>query len=87
MKSIFTVILLSVFYKMEITIYRLPVKDRYITLINKYQEFCQMISLKQLITCLTRVTCNTLSLIDHILTNCSKKILAVVLAVVCRITN
>ena len=40
---------------------------------NKYQEFCQIFSLKQLITCPTRVTCNT-SLIDHILTNSSEKI-------------
>ena len=30
------------------------------TLINKYQEFCQIFSLKQLIICPTRVTCNTL---------------------------
>ena len=44
------------------------------TLINKYQEFCQIFSLKQLITCPTRVTCNTSSLIDHILTNSSEKI-------------
>ena len=44
------------------------------TLINKYQEFCQIFSLKQLITCPTRVTCNTSSLIDHILTNSTKKI-------------
>ena len=44
------------------------------TLIYKYQEFCQIFSLKQLITCPTRVTCNTTSLIDHILTNSSEKI-------------
>ena len=44
------------------------------TLINKYQEFCQIFSLKQLITCPTRVTCNTSSLIDHILRNSSEKI-------------
>ena len=44
------------------------------TLINKYQEFCQIFSLKQLITCPTRVTCNTPSLIDHILTNSTEKI-------------
>ena len=44
------------------------------TLINKYQEFCQIFSLKQLITSPTRVTCNTSSLIDHILTNSTKKI-------------
>ena len=44
------------------------------TLINKYQEFCQIFSLKQLITCPTRVTCNTSSLIDHILPNSTEKI-------------
>ena len=44
------------------------------TLINKYQEFCQIFYLKQLIICPTRVTCNTSSLIDHILTNSSEKI-------------
>ena len=44
------------------------------TLINKYQEFCQTFSLKQLITCPTRITCSTSSLIDHILTNSSEKI-------------
>ena len=44
------------------------------TLINKYQEFCQIFSLKQLIICPTRVTCNSSSLIDHILTNSTKKI-------------
>ena len=37
------------------------------TLINKYQQFFQIFSLKQLITCPTRATCNTVSLIDHIL--------------------
>ena len=44
------------------------------TLINKYQEFCQILSLKPLITCPTRVTCNTSSVIDHVLTNSSEKI-------------
>ena len=44
------------------------------TLINKYQEFCQIFSLKQLITCPTRVTCNTSFLIDHILRNSTEKI-------------
>ena len=44
------------------------------TLINKYQEFCQIFSVKQLIIYPTRVTCNTSSLIDHILTNSSEKI-------------
>ena len=44
------------------------------TFINIYQEFCQIFSLKQLITCPTHVTCNTSSLIDHILTNSAEKI-------------
>ena len=37
-------------------------------LINRYKEFCQIYSLKQLITCPTRVKCNISTLIDHILT-------------------
>ena len=44
------------------------------TLINKYQEFRQLFSLKQSITCPTCVTCNTYSVIDHILTNSAQKI-------------
>ena len=44
------------------------------TIINTYKEFCQIHSLKQLITCPTRVTCNTSTLIDHILTNSTEKI-------------
>ena len=43
-------------------------------MINRYGKFCQIHSLKQLITCPTRVTCNTSTLIDHILTNSSEKI-------------
>ena len=44
------------------------------TLINKYQEFCQLFSLKQLITWPSHVTCNTSFLIDHIPTNSAEKI-------------
>ena len=44
------------------------------TLINEYQEFCQIFSSKQLIPCATRVTCNNSSLIDHILTDSAEKI-------------
>ena len=44
------------------------------TLTNKYQEFCQILSSKQVITCSTSVTCSTSSLIDHILTNSTEKI-------------
>ena len=45
-----------------------------LTLTNKYQEFCEVFSLKQLVTCPTHVTCNTSSLIDHVLTNSTEKI-------------
>ena len=44
------------------------------TFIKKYQEFCRIFSLKELITCPTRVTCNTSSLIDHIVINSLEKI-------------
>ena len=44
------------------------------TMTNRYKEFCQIHSLKQLITCPTSVTCNTSTLIDHILTNSTEKI-------------
>ena len=43
-------------------------------MINRYREFCQIHSLKQLITCPTCVTWNTSTLIDHILTNSTEKI-------------
>ena len=43
------------------------------TLLNMYKEFCQIQSLEQLTTCPTRVTCNMLSFIDHILTNSTEK--------------
>ena len=44
------------------------------TMINRYKEFCQIHSLKQLIVCPTCVTCNTSTLIDHILTNSTEKV-------------
>ena len=44
------------------------------TMIKRYKEFCQIQSLKQLIICPTRVTCNTSTLIDHILTNSTEQI-------------
>ena len=37
--------------------------------IKKYNEFCSIYGFKQLINCPTRITCNTSTLIDHILTN------------------
>ena len=42
-------------------------------MINRYKEFCQIHSLKQLIRCPTHVTCNTSTLIDHILTNSTEE--------------
>ena len=44
------------------------------TMINRDKEFSQIYSLKQLITCPTRLTWNTSTLIDHILTNSTEKI-------------
>ena len=41
---------------------------------NRYKKFSQIHSLKQLITCLTRVTCNTSTLTDHILINSTERI-------------
>ena len=36
--------------------------------IKKYNEFCSIYGFKQLVKCPTRITCNTSTLIDHILT-------------------
>ena len=44
------------------------------TMINRYKEICQIHSLNQLISCATSVTCNTSTLIDHILTSSTEKI-------------
>ena len=44
------------------------------TLINEYQQMYQMFSLKQLTTCPIRVTCNTSSLLDHILINSTENV-------------
>ena len=41
---------------------------------KKYQEFCTNFLLKQLIKTPTRITSNSLSLIDHVLTHSSVKI-------------
>ena len=43
-------------------------------LFNKYKEFLSTFGLKQLIRSPTRVTCNTSSLIDHVLTNAEEKV-------------
>ena len=43
-------------------------------MINRYKETCQIHSSKKLITCPKCVTCNTSTLIDHILTNSTEKI-------------
>ena len=42
--------------------------------IKRYKEFCSMCDLSQLIGCPTRITCNTSTLIDHILTNTQENI-------------
>ena len=44
------------------------------SMVNRYKEFYQIHSLKQLITCPTRATCNTSTLIDDILTSSTEKI-------------
>ena len=43
-------------------------------LFNKYQEFLSNFGIKQLISSPTRITCNTSSLIDHVLTNADNKV-------------
>ena len=42
--------------------------------IKRYKEFCSMYGLSQLIDCPTRITSNTSTLIDHILTNTQENI-------------
>ena len=50
------------------------VKDPTSSLIRKYKEFCQSFFLTEIIKEPTRTTCNTASLLDHILTNCAEKV-------------
>ena len=50
------------------------VKDPTSSLISKYKEFCQSFFLTEIIKEPTRTTCNTASLLDHILTNCAEKV-------------
>ena len=50
------------------------VKDTTCSLISKYKEFCQSFFLTEIIKEPTRTTCNTASLLDHILTNCAEKV-------------
>ena len=42
--------------------------------IKKYNECCSIYGFKQLTNCTTRITCNTSTLIDHILTNAEDNI-------------
>ena len=42
--------------------------------IRKYNELCSIYGVKQLINCPARITCNTSTLIDHILTNAQENI-------------
>ena len=44
------------------------------TILKKYKEFCSTFSLVQMINSPTRITNNSVSLIDHVLTNSSDKI-------------
>ena len=46
-----------------------PLQNSLPTLCKQYIEFCSSFSLKQLISSPTRVTCNSSTIIDHILTN------------------
>ena len=41
---------------------------------KKYAQICSTLDLKQLIKHPTRITCHTLTLIDHIITNCEVKV-------------
>ena len=41
---------------------------------KKYKQICSALGLKQLIKHLTRITCHTSTLIDHIITNCEEKV-------------
>ena len=50
------------------------IKDPFSSLISKYKEFCQFFFLTEIIKEPTRTTCNTASLLDHILTNCAEKV-------------
>ena len=50
------------------------VKDPTSSLISKYKKFCQSFFLTEIIKEPTRTTCNTASLLDHILTNCAEKV-------------
>ena len=50
------------------------VKDPTSSLISKYKELCQSFFLTEIIEEPTRTTCNTASLLDHILTNCAEKV-------------
>ena len=48
--------------------------DQVSTLQKQYVELCSLYGLKQLIDEPTRITCSTASIIDHLLSNCEKKI-------------
>ena len=52
----------------------LDVRNLSSPLVSKYKELCQTFSLKEIIQEPTRVTSNTSSLLDHILTNAGWKI-------------
>ena len=50
------------------------VKNPTSSLISQYKEFCQSFFLTEIIKEPTRTTCNTTSLLDHILTNCAENV-------------
>ena len=80
MKFTFLEILILIFYQMEILFLKKKtnlIKLSTTPLLNKYKEFCQSFSLKEIIKEPTRITCSTsslLCLLDQILTNASEKI-------------
>ena len=45
--------------------------------VRKYREFCALHGLSQLIEAPTRITKNTATLLDHVLTNCTEKVFQV----------
>ena len=42
--------------------------------VRKYQGFCNVFNLKQLISCPTRITCSCSTIIDHILASYPKRV-------------
>ena len=49
-------------------------KSNFDAIPKKYAQICSTLGLKQLIKHLTRITCHTQTIIDHIITNCEEKV-------------